>query len=391
MNTRLFRIVILALAFAGACSGDENNAPPIIEPEETEFLFGADLSYVNQILDKGGIYKVEGEEVNPYKIFADKGTEVVRLRLWHNPVWTKQVYGEAGTQLYNDLEDVEKAISSVRENGMKVLLDFHYSDRWADPANQQVPAAWSEVSSVDILADSIYNYTIETLSYLGSKNLFPDFVQVGNEINCGMLITDIPEGFPDLNVCEGKWSDQGKIINAAIRAVRKAGEGRTTSTRIILHVADPKNVEWWFDNITSNGSVTDFDIIGFSYYPLWHTTVPVSELSGKVSSFKTRYDRDVMMVETGYPWTTEADDSYNNHFGSEPPISGFPKSPQGQYEMMVKLTQEMKEGGGMGIIYWEPAWISSGMKDLWGTGSSWENCAFFDFDGNTHKGFDYME
>lgn len=377
---------MLAVIILSGCSGEDNETPIVIEKE---FLFGADLSYVNQILDKGGIYKVEGKTENPYKIFADKGTEIIRLRLWHNPRWTKDIYGEDGTQMYNDLADVEKSISAVKQNGMKVLLDFHYSDRWADPANQDAPAAWSEISSIDILADSIYDYTLKTLTYLSSKDLLPDFVQIGNEINCGMLATATADEFPALNVCEGNWAEQGKVINAAIRAVRKVGGG-PDEPRVILHVADPKNVEWWFDNIIAKASVSDYDIIGFSYYPLWHTTVSVSELSEKVRLFKARYSKEVMLVETGYPWTTEADDNYNNHFGAEPAISGFPKTPQGQHEMLVTLTQEMKDGGGMGIIYWEPAWISSEMKDLWGTGSSWENCAFFDFEGNAHKGFDYM-
>jgi arabinogalactan endo-1,4-beta-galactosidase len=155
-------------------------------------------------------------------------------------------------------------------------------------------------------------------------------------------------------------------------------------------VADPKNVEWWFDGIKGTGGVSDFDIVGFSYYPLWHTTVSVDALSDKIRLFKSRYSKDVMVLETAYPWTTQGDDDYSNHFGNEPAISGFPKTTQGQYDIMVKLTQEVKAGGGLGIIYWEPAWITSNAKDLWGTGSSWENCAFFDYDGNAIKAFDYI-
>lgn len=390
MKSSYVKLLTVALALQIGCSSDDKDNPPV-EPDDTEFFFGADLSYVNQILDKGGVYKVQNVTQDPYKIFADHGTQLVRLRLWHNPVWTKEVYSEEGTQFYNDILDVGKSISRARSEGMKVLLDFHYSDRWADPSNQKIPAAWTNISDVGVLADSVYNYTLKTLTYLNSKNLLPEFVQVGNEINCGMLISDAPAAFPDLNVCEGKWVDQGIILNAAIRAVRKASEGSAAQSRVILHVADPENVEWWFDNITTNASVTDFDVIGFSYYPLWHTTVPVSDLSAKISLFRSRYSKGVMILETGYPWTTDANDSYNNHFGSEPAIAGFPKTPQGQYDMLVKLTQEVRAGGGIGIIYWEPAWISSGMKDLWGTGSSWENCAFFDFDGNAGKAFDFIE
>jgi arabinogalactan endo-1,4-beta-galactosidase len=161
-------------------------------------------------------------------------------------------------------------------------------------------------------------------------------------------------------------------------------------SKILLHVADPKNVEWWFDNITGQGGVSGFDIIGFSYYPLWHRTVSVEALSGSVSKFKTKYNRPVMILETAYPWTTDHKDAYNNQFGNETPIAGYPFSTQGQTDLLKKLTQEVIDGGGSGIVYWEPAWISSEMKDLWGTGSSWENNTLFDFDGNTLPSMDFM-
>jgi arabinogalactan endo-1,4-beta-galactosidase len=205
------------------------------------------------------------------------------------------------------------------------------------------------------------------------------------------MFSNALESFPKLNVCDGNWVNYGKVVNAGINAVRDASEDSPVKTKVILHVADPKNVEWWFDGITGSGGVSDFDIVGFSYYPLWHTTVSIAGLSDKVSFFKGRYTKDVMILETAYPWTTEGNDSYNNSFGSEAAIAGYPKTTEGQYEMLVKMTEEVKAGGGLGIIYWEPAWISSNLKDLWGSGSSWENCAFFDFEGNALKAFDYMK
>jgi arabinogalactan endo-1,4-beta-galactosidase len=98
-----------------------------------------------------------------------------------------------------------------------------------------------------------------------------------------------------------------------------------------------------------------------------------------------------MILETAYPWTTAADDGYSNLFINEPAVAGYPKTKLGQSDMLKKITQEMLDGGGVGVIYWEPAWISSSMKDLWGTGSSWENCTLFDFDGNTIEGIEYMK
>jgi arabinogalactan endo-1,4-beta-galactosidase len=388
----VFAKIFMWIAACFFCCSSSEDDEPVKEPvDQDEFYFGADLSYVNQVLDHGGLYKESGTITDPYAIFKEKGTSLVRLRLWHNPTWTEEVYGDQGTQLYNDLLDVEKSIYRAKAEGMKVLLDFHYSDTWADPGHQDVPAAWMAISSVDALVDSVYNYTLATLNHLKSKNLLPEFVQIGNETNCGMMFSNALESFPKLNVCDGNWVNYGKVVNAGINAVRDASEDSPVKTKVILHVADPKNVEWWFDGITGSGGVSDFDIVGFSYYPLWHTTVSIAGLSDKVSFFKGRYTKDVMILETAYPWTTEGNDSYDNSFGSEAAIAGYPKTTEGQYEMLVKMTEEVKAGGGLGIIYWEPAWISSNLKDLWGSGSSWENCAFFDFEGNALKAFDYMK
>jgi len=386
-------IVFLTLVLLLVNCKDDESILKDTPPDSIEFYFGADLSYANQILDYGGVYKDGGEVKSPYRIFKDRGVSLVRLRLWHNPAWTKTVYIPAADQMYNDILDVAKAIQLSKEQGLEVLLDFHYSDTWADPGNQTIPAAWQDVKTMEVLKDSVYNYTLKTLQYLEDRNLMPEFVQIGNETNCGMLSTSVPEGFPACNVCNGNWANAGALINRAIDAVKDVSASSVIKTQIMLHVADPKNVEWWFDSITntSKGNVSDFDIIGFSYYPLWHTTVSLDQLSDKVSVFRTKYSKEVMILETAYPWTTASDDDYNNLFSNEPAIAGYPKTKQGQADILKKITQEMIDGGGVGVIYWEPAWISSSMKDLWGTGSSWENNTFFDFDGNTIEGIEYMK
>ena len=314
----------------------------------------------------------------------------MRLRLWHNPAWTKEVYGADGTQLYNDLRDVEKAIQLSKEQGMNVLLDFHYSDSWADPGKQEIPAAWKSISSLDVLKDSVYQYTFKTLHYLDQKGLMPEFVQIGNETNCGMMYTDGAADFPKLNGCEGNWANLGQVINSAAKAIRDASGTSAVKTKIMIHVADPKNVDYYFDNITTTGGVSDFEIIGLSYYPIWHTTVKLDFLSNSVSGLKAKFKKDVMVLETAYPWTTYGSDSYNNLWGGETPVEGYPYTVEGQTAILRKITQEVKDGGGIGVIYWEPAWISSSMKDKWGTGSSWENNTFFDFHGNVLSSIDYQ-
>lgn len=385
MKVLLSVTVIVGMLGFGACKEDPVTPP---DPDRVEFLFGADLSYVNQVLDYGGEFKAGGVVTNPYKIFKDNGTNLVRLRLWHNPVWTKEVYGDDGTQFYSDIKDVEKAIGLARQEGMQVLLDFHYSDTWADPGNQKIPAAWTDIKSISVLKDSIYNYTFKTLNYLKSKSLLPEFVQIGNETNCGMLYSDAPSGFPSCNGCDGQWSNLRTVIKSGIQAVRDVEDA--SKIKVILHVADPRNVDWWFTNVVNAGEVVDFDIIGFSYYPIWHTTVPILQVSTSVASFKNKFNKDVMILETAYPWTTDGNDAYTNIFGGQTPVGGFPYTNQGQLDMMKILTQEVIDGGGIGIIYWEPAWITSDMKDLWGTGSAWENNAFFDFNGELNSGIQFM-
>lgn len=380
------RIFIVLLWMITACQSERPVA--LTQPD---FYVGADLSYVNQILDHGGIYKETGEVKSPYAIFSDHGTNLVRLRLWHNPAWTKGVYGPQGTQLYNDLHDVTKAIALSKQHGMKVLLDFHFSDMWADPGRQEIPKAWEDITELDVLSDSVYRYTKRTLESLEAKGLMPEFVQVGNETNCGMMYSNAKSSFPKLNGCEGHWSNLGEVYKSAIRAIREVSETSTVKTKIIIHVADPKNVEYYFDNLTATGKVSDFDIVGFSYYPIWHTTVGLDDVSESVKTFRTKYNKDIMILETAYPWSSGQDDNYHNLWGAETPIAGYPYTVEGQTKMMQKIASELREGGGIGMIYWEPAWISSDTKDLWGQGSSWENNTFFDFDGNVLSSIDYFK
>lgn len=377
---------LILLLFLIACKEENKNSDDKVFYDTNKFCMGADLSYVNQILDQNGVYKDSGITKDPYSIFRDKGTNLVRLRLWHNPTWTKEVYGEQGQQMYNDLYDVERSIAAARNNNMSVLLDFHYSDTWADPGRQNPPDAWKNITDLNVLADSVYNYTARILTYLKERSLLPEMIQLGNEVNCGMLVTNIEAGFPTVDVCDGHWAEQGQLINAAIKAVRDISE----DPEIILHLADPKNVQWWFSNMMDKGNVTDFETIGISYYPLWHTEIPYSNIPGKITAVRSQFDKKIMILEVAYPWTTENNDNYNNLFGSQPEVEGFSYTPEGQRSFMIEFIQEMINAGVSGIVYWEPAWISSDMKDLWGTGSSWENSALFDFEGNPLPAFDYM-
>jgi arabinogalactan endo-1,4-beta-galactosidase len=398
MMNRIVIILFFALlgvfVVSSACTKDEKpgEKPPVEEPGDSTvaFLFGADLSYVNQIEDNGGTYKVSGEFKDPYLIFMEQGAHIIRLRLWHNPSWVYDLYSEE-TPLYSGFPDVLKSIERAKEQGLQVNLDFHYSDTWADPGHQDVPQAWKNITSIDVLADSVYNYTYSVLSVLAEKGLLPEMVQIGNETNCGMMFTNVPATFPKLSVCDGNWSNAGKVFNAGINAVRAIDKKYNKKTLITLHVADPKNIDWWFTDMINKAGITDFDIIGFSYYPNWHTTVSFDNLPALVTQVKNKFNRDIMVLETAYAFTSENNDGYNNIFGGQSPIAKYAYSPEGQKQFLIDLTQNLIDAGASGIMYWEPAWISSQMKDLWGTGSSWENCTFFNFSGELTETIQFMK
>lgn len=356
-----------------------------------DYIKGVDLSYINQIEDKGGVYKEDGEVVDPYELFGRKGANVVRIRVWHNPIWHKSsnVYGE-NSELYSYGDDIKKSIRRAKENGMAVLLDFHYSDTWADPGKQTVPEAWKNITSMAVLEDSIYNYTYKVMDELLSEDLLPEMVQVGNETNCGMMITNTNSGFPSLNTCNGEWANMGKAVNSAISAIRDIDKKSGKKTTIALHVADPKNLDRWLGDAIKNGKITDFEIMGVSFYHIWHTQVSFANLPTVIKTAKKNHNKEIVIMETAYPFTSSGNDSYNNIYYDQDVVEDFAYTVAGQYEFMKKLNENMVDAGAKGVFYWEPAWISSNLKDEWGQGSSWENCAFFDFSGEVTSAIDYL-
>lgn len=345
----------------------------------SQFVMGADLSYVNEVGDYGGVYKDSGKVKDPFTIFKEHGTNLVRVRLWHNPQWQKPLNGG---KMYNDLYDVEKTIQRAKNAGMAVNLDIHYSDTWADPDHQAIPAAWTGLN-LAVIKDSVYNYTMAVLNYLKTRNLVPEMVQVGNETNSGML-------WPVGQTSGTNFTAFCTLLKSGIKAVRDFSATSTIKPQVILHVAQLQNAAFWCSNVITAGGVLDFDVIGLSHYSKWSTVNTMEAITTTISNLKNTYGKKVMIVETGYAFTTANADSYNNIIDATSQVSGYPITPQGQYSYMKDLTQAVIAGGGTGIMYWEPAWITSTMKDLWGTGSSWDNMCLFDNSGNTLPAMDYM-
>lgn len=353
-------ILLLAIVFLTACKPEaESDAP---------FYFGVDLSYANEMDDCGAVYLENGEARDAFQLFSDHGANLVRARLWHNPDWTE----------YSTLTDVEKTFMRAQKAGMETMLDFHYSDTWADPGKQEIPAAWTELGD-DELPKAVYQYTYDVLMVLHEKGLMPAFVQVGNEINSGMLKRQM----------ELDWPRDAELINAGIRAVRGVAAKTKTNPKIILHVAQPENTGWWFREARENG-VTDFDIIGLSYYPQW-STFSISDVGPHVTYLRQEFDKDVMIVETAYPWTLDAVDETADNILNQG-VRGYPISTDGQRQFMIDLTQSLISNGSLGVVYWEPAWVSTYCSTRWGQGSHWENATFFDFQNSNeiHQGIDFL-
>lgn len=339
------------------------------------FVLGADLSYVNAILDAGTYYKDSGRVLDPYQIFKNNGANLIRLRMWHNPSWHKNLNGG---KLYNDLLDIEKSILRCKQVGLAVNLDMHFSDTWADPGRQETPEAWKN-ADLKTVKDSIYNYTLFVLNHLQSKSLVPEMIQIGNENNGGIC-------WPVGKIKDNDFSAFATLIKSGIQAVRDFSKTSEVKPQIILHVAQLQNAEWWSNGIIKQGGITDFDVLGLSHYYNWSTINSLEGVTSIIRSLKTTYNKKIMVVETAYPWTNRNADGYNNIISGNQGFQSYGVNEEAQLNYLRDLTQAIIDGGGTGIMYWEPAWITSSMKDLWGTGSSWDNCTLFDANGNTIKG-----
>ncbi|TNE49435.1 MAG: arabinogalactan endo-1,4-beta-galactosidase [Bacteroidetes bacterium] len=368
---RLIHLWLMLFILVSLQCGQENTTP---EPEK-ELQLGADLSYVNEMEDCGVQYRENGVVRDPFNIFADNGCNLVRLRLWHSPSWYDTL--NQGRR-YSDFQDVRKSIQRARSAGMQVLLDFHLSDTWADPGRQLVPAAWEPVvDNLPVLEDSVYQYVFQTLTSLYNDGLLPEMVQVGNETNREILLS------PQANAAGGpiNWDRNGPLFNAAISAVREVEKNTGAVIKVALHVADPSKARNLMVGFWTAG-VQDFDIIGLSYYWAWHKPVGITQTGSVIADLRAQYPgKDVMIVETACIWTTASNDSANNILNEVHPDYA-PASPENQRRWLADLTREVKKRGGLGVIYWEPAWVTSPCRTSWGQGSHQENAAFFDFDTN---------
>jgi arabinogalactan endo-1,4-beta-galactosidase len=350
---------------------------PLTAQAETLY-FGADLSFAGQMADCGAVYRdSDGTVKDVYRIFKDHGANLVRVRIWNDGNKTK----------YSTLNDVIRTIRHAKAEGMQVLLDFHYSDSWADAGKQPIPQDWAGIDDDARLADTLYQYTLYILTALGQQELMPEMVQVGNEINPEMLQKARPQlangdiaTKPRIN-----WARNALIVNAGIRASRDAGRKFAIKPWVMLQIAQPENVEPWFADAARAG-VADFDLIGISYYGRQWSQYDIAQTGETIRRLRTLYPgKDVMLVETAYPSGGDPEGVHSN-LNAKALLPGYPATPEGQRKFLVDLTRTVLAAGGDGVNYWAPDLVPN-RCDARNKGSV---TALFDFDGKALPGIDFM-
>jgi arabinogalactan endo-1,4-beta-galactosidase len=325
-------------------------------------ILGADISSLMKSEDMGGIYKdADGTEGDALEILKLHGLNYARLRVFVDP-----------HDGYHGKEEILAMAVRLKSFDIRLLVDFHYSDNWADPGKQFKPAAW-ENFDFDQLKQALYDHTFDVCNSLVAQGTPPDMVQVGNEINAGMLW---PDG--DYN----HMDNLAALLKEGYRAVKDC----SPSTLVMLHIAeggDNDMARWWFGNMTRRE--VPFDVIGISYYAFWHGTL--AQLQYNLNDITARYDKDVIVVETAYAFTDQENDFLENIANSSMVIPGYPYTPEGQRAMLrdvMAVVRAVPNGRGLGVFWWEATWTAVTGNGWDSTdpdsGNAWENQALFDYD-----------
>lgn len=322
---------VILLAFIGTqCSSTKD----LVKPDA--FARGADIGWLQQMEATG--YRFLNDEGKPedcLKILRDHGMNTVRLRTWVNP-------SDHKVDGHNSKEETLAMAVRAQKMGMRIMINFHYSDSWADPGKQKKPAAWEGHDFPTLLKD-VYNYTYDVMSALKQAGVQPEWVQVGNETPGGMIY---PEG------STANWPQLAQLINQGYDAIKAV----SPKSKVILHLDQGNNSQRfrsWFDNAKANGA--KYDVIGLSYYPWWldgkpDYTLSINDLANNLNDLAVRYDKEVMVVEVG----------------------GEDTQPDNTYDLLVAVIQKVKSvpnGKGLGVIYWEPQGARSWSKyplSAWG-------------------------
>jgi arabinogalactan endo-1,4-beta-galactosidase len=334
-------------------------------------VLGADVSSLNKSEDLGGTYYDARREDHrqrsrsALKILREHGASHIRLRVWVDPA-----------DGYHEKRELLRMARRAKAAGLKVLVDLHYSDTWADPGQQGKPAAWASYT-VEELRRAVYDYTFDICYSLKAQATAPDMIQLGNELNSGMLWPDGHTWNPP------QWENLAGFLKAGYEAVKSC----SPHTKVMLHLAnggDNGLYRWWFDNITAQG--VQFDVIGASYYGFWHGSL--GDLQRNLNDVSARYGKDVAVAETGYPFALADADGWPNLIGTlDQLVPGYSATPDGQaanFRDVISIVRAVPNDRGLGVFYWDATWIAV-PGNGWNpadpsSGNAWENQALFDFD-----------
>ncbi len=391
--TFIFVMALLLIVLVG-CSN--NNSQPVqstilveqIAELDSDFIMGVDVSSVISLENSGVVFRdFAGKKQDIFATLKQAGVNYIRVRLWNDP------FDANGNSYGGGVCDIDTAVAigkRATKNGMKLLVDFHYSDFWTDPAKQQAPKAWQGMN-IDDKADALGEYTLSALNKLAKENIDIGMVQLGNEITTGLA-------------GETTWQNICQLLNAGVAGVKQADD----SLPIAMHFTNPQNANQYqyYASVLQEYDVT-YDVFATSYYPYWHGTL--DNLSSVLSQVSQSYNKQVMVAEISYAKDIVDTDCHPNTITSADNMP-YPISVQGQATAVAETIETVASiQGGIGIFYWEPAWIGVGTDwqcnhekwELYGSGwassyaveydtsdagryyggSAWENQAMFDDNG----------
>ncbi|WP_288758163.1 glycosyl hydrolase 53 family protein [uncultured Treponema sp.] len=299
--------IALFLFLSPACSAPSESTDETLGLN-ADFMRGFDASMVSQLEEYGSsFYNENGAKEDIFKILKAHGVNWIRLRIWNEP--------QDSTPGQNNYERTLAMAKRIKQNGLKFLLDFHYSDSWADPAKQSLPAEWDNVSSIEELCSKVSEYTKKILTDLKSEGCAPDLVQLGNEINSGMFLTK-SDGTTASRIDCYSWTghtEGNKNLLKVLQSASSAVSEIDSSIKKMIHLASSKgdNFDWWFKNLQNLKGV-DYDYIGLSYYPFEeHGTL--KQLRENIAYLKKTYKKQVLVAETSWAWSMDAyGDNTNN-------------------------------------------------------------------------------
>ena len=314
INMKTMQLIYSLMLVGTLLSCKKNKAATDTDTAKPLFAKGADISWLTQ-MEASGIkfYNASGTAMDCMQLMKSLGMNAIRLRVWVNP-----------TNGWCNNADVVAKAKRAQQLGLRLMIDFHYSDYWADPGKQNKPAAWASYD-FNTLKSTVYSYTKTVMDTLKTSGIIPSWVQIGNETDDGMLW---PDGKASTNM-----ANFAALINAGYQAVKTIND----SIKVIVHVSNGYNntlFRWIFDGLKSNGA--NWDIIGMSLYPTaanWQTYN--NQCLANMNDMISRYNKQVMICEVGMPYT---DASASQSFLTD----------------LISKTRSISNSNGLGVFYWEP-------------------------------------